>query len=120
MWDRKTGCKQANYQFYAYNKACAGQLKEVASYRPNGFGIYDMRGNVEEMMADCSTRDLSDLPQDGSACQTQRCKAHAVRGGDYLDKADKMHIDFRYNFDRKTVSQTLGFRLAQSADMVGK
>ena len=67
------------------------QTAPVGSFSPNGFGLYDMHGNVAEWVEDCwhqrYTDPFRDAPDDGSAWTTD-CyyDGHwrAVRGGSWL------------------------------------
>ena len=52
-------------------------LAPVGSLQPNQFGLYDMSGNVAEMVEDCWNRNYEDAPTDGSAWVT------GSRGRDY-------------------------------------
>jgi formylglycine-generating enzyme required for sulfatase activity len=66
----------------------------VGSYQPNGFGLYDMFGNVSEWTADCADAgdperiDTGHLQED--VAPDRDCKRYVVRGGDWLETA--MHI----------------------------
>lgn len=65
-----------------FNSAWEGNTREVGSYRPNGFGLYDMHGNVDEWVADCwseQSNDYQGRPTDGSAFTT--CYSPVLRGG---------------------------------------
>ena len=63
----------------------ARQTAPVGSFPPNGFGLYDMVGNVREWTEDCYHDTYSDAPKDGSAwieggncyqpCRTRRVLA---------------------------------------------
>lgn len=53
----------------------------VASFPPNGFGLYDMAGNAFEWAADCNSPDNSNAPADGSARKTGDCARHYLKGG---------------------------------------
>ncbi len=56
----------------------------VAQFAPNGFGLYDMNGNVSEWVADCWVERHSPLegapPADSSP---RECTARVTRGGDW-------------------------------------
>ena len=53
----------------------------VASFEPNGFGLYDMAGNVWEWTADCFQPGYEVQPRDGSAYVAGPCQRHTTRGG---------------------------------------
>jgi len=54
----------------------------VASFEPNGFGLYDMAGNVWEWTADCYVPGYAVQPRDGSAyVDAERCGRRSTRGG---------------------------------------
>ncbi len=57
--------------------------QEVGSYPPNPWGLYDMFGNVYELVADCFHPDYNGAPTDGSAWAEPGCKEHMLRGGAY-------------------------------------
>jgi len=44
-----------------------GQTIEVGSFQANGFGLYDVHGNVWEWVEDCWHANYSGAPNDGSA-----------------------------------------------------
>jgi formylglycine-generating enzyme required for sulfatase activity len=60
-------------------------LAPVASYQPNGFGLYDMAGNAWEWTADCFVAGYLAQPRDGSAYDNgQQCGRRATRGGSFV------------------------------------
>ena len=59
-------------------------LAPVASYQPNGFGLYDMAGNAWEWTADCFVTGYLVQPRDGSAHDNgQQCGWRTTRGGSF-------------------------------------
>ena len=57
------------------------QAAPVAQFRPNGFGLYDMNGNVSEWVADCwkDRHPLEGAKENGP----EVCPARVTRGGDW-------------------------------------
>ena len=69
---------QAHYQ----KKGELIDPKEVGSYLPNEFGLFDMLGNVQEQVQDCWHKDYSEAPVDGSSWGVgTKCGAGIIRGG---------------------------------------
>ncbi len=64
-----------------YRDSGHGQTVPVGSYRPNGFGLYDMHGNVSEWVQDCWHDSYEGAPRDGSAWESENCSSRVVRGG---------------------------------------
>ena len=58
----------------------------VGSYKPNGFGLYDMHGNVEEWVEDCWNGSYEGAPSDGSAWTSGDCVLRVLRGGSWAQK----------------------------------
>jgi formylglycine-generating enzyme required for sulfatase activity/uncharacterized caspase-like protein len=58
-----------------------GETMPVASYPPNGFGLFDMHGNVWEHCMDKWAQRLDWLPSDGAAFQPENGEMRVLRGG---------------------------------------
>jgi len=61
----------------------SGFTNIVGMYKPNGFGIYDMIGNVTEFVQDCSNPNYQAAPDDGSAWLTGNCEKQMLRGSSW-------------------------------------
>uniref|UniRef100_UPI0025D1B258 formylglycine-generating enzyme family protein n=1 Tax=uncultured Treponema sp. TaxID=162155 RepID=UPI0025D1B258 len=103
---------------------CPGKPVEVKTKKANGYGLYDMCGNVSEWCWDrcrcindefgfiVSFEDISsDTPATGSASGSVRCE----RGG-YFDAApNRCTVDIRYVGSPSSRSSRRGFRVVRTA-----
>ncbi len=55
----------------------------VGSYNANGFGLYDMLGNVWEWTTDCWNKTYAGAPSDGAARTRGDCNVRPLRGGSW-------------------------------------
>jgi formylglycine-generating enzyme required for sulfatase activity len=83
------------------NANCAGcgsqwdgrQTGPVGSFAANGFGLYDMVGNVWQMVQDCYYDNLDGAPTDGSAWTEQaNCRVRVVRGGSWDYPPERIRV----------------------------
>ncbi len=96
----------------------AATTSVVGMYLPNTFGLYDMTGNVGELVEDCQHTNYEGAPRDGSAWQGQcvtmggeEMKIH--RGGGYNNRAVGARIATRGHTGVTNYSSVgEGFRLA--------
>jgi formylglycine-generating enzyme required for sulfatase activity len=115
------------FAWYAPNSK--GKYQQVATKKPNPWGLYDILGNVMEWTLD------GYAPYKAAAAENPRVKAsepypHAVRGGSWKDAADRLRCAARVASDSSwkqqdpqlpksvwyhTDAQWLGFRLVRPA-----
>jgi len=82
---------RSDYMWYCGNNGSSETpqygTKPVGGGLPNGFGLYDMHGNVWEWCQDYWHGDYSGAPTDGSAWQLPTNSYRVLRGGDWSNDA---------------------------------
>ncbi len=109
----------ANYHAtYTYAIEPQGEYREettpVGSFPPNGFGLYDMHGNVWEWCADNWHDDYKGAPTDGSAWTTGGDSLSVVlRGGSWINYPLLCRSAYRYGDlrGRDVIVNYVGFRV---------
>lgn len=112
-WGNSVGRKNANCD------GCGSQwdLKQpapVGSFKPNSFGLYDMHGNVSELLEDCLNTSHHDVPRDGTARITGDCEYRMIRGGSWNYEPDQMRVAARNSVAPTNVSFLTGMRVART------
>ena len=111
--------EQANYDGdYRYGTGRKGvdrkQTVEVGSFPPNGFGLHDVHGNVQEWVQDCWNGSYRGGPSDGSAWERGDCSKRVYRGGSWGHGPWKLRSAKRdWSTSRLQISN-IGFRIARS------
>ena len=91
-----------------------GGVAPVGRFQPNGFGLYDMTGNIWEWVQDCSLRLYPEAPVDGSAVEVAgECEKRAIRGGSWRSRLDRQLPSFRGRDPDETSYHLFGFRVAR-------
>jgi formylglycine-generating enzyme required for sulfatase activity len=114
-WGEKIGINNAN---------CGGcgspwdgkETAPVGSFKPNGFGLYDMLGNVWQWTADCYKDSYDGAPTDGSAVRGDaECDQYVARGGAWnVVSPASVRSGYRSRNDRALRYVSVGFRVARS------
>jgi formylglycine-generating enzyme required for sulfatase activity len=86
----------------------------VGSFPPNGFGLYDVQGNVAQWVEDCWHNDYTaGVPSDGSAWLEGPCDGRVMRGGSWQDSQSELRSSARTSEYKDESSYTDGFRIAR-------
>ncbi|NEO79499.1 MAG: formylglycine-generating enzyme family protein [Moorea sp. SIO4G3] len=110
----------ANYNAsYTYAEEKEGEYREettpVGHFPPNGFGLYDMHGNLWEWCADPRHDNYKGAPTDGRIwTKSSNHTKYILRGGSWSASpiyCRSAHRD--YNFTRDLIKGNVGFRVAR-------
>ena len=115
-WGDSIQCWHARYGRREDGGECSSSLDgtvPVKSFTANGYGLYDMSGNVWEWTQDCGNDSYRGAPTNGSAWQQGDCAKRVVRGGSWGNKPALLRVSYRFWSDSSNRFNGLGFRLAQ-------
>ncbi|MFG6105340.1 SUMF1/EgtB/PvdO family nonheme iron enzyme [Leptothoe sp. EHU-05/26/07-4] len=86
----------------------------VGSYPANGFGLYDMHGNVWEWCLDSWHNNYENAPVDGSAWLRDDLREQVLRGGSQINAPECCRSASRYGTHPYERDETFGFRVVCS------
>lgn len=90
-----------------------GQVAPAGAFKPNGFGVHDIIGNVWEWTADCYQAPYPPVPVDGSAVEAAgTCEKRVARGGSWITRPSRQRVTFRGRDPPDTLYSFFGFRVA--------
>jgi formylglycine-generating enzyme required for sulfatase activity len=118
-WGNSISTSQANYNGNSsYERSAKGEFRQrtvpVNSFEPNGWGLYQVHGNVWEWTEDCFNHNYNNAPADGSAWATGDISHRAVRGGSWNDAPVGLRSAYRFGFTTDDRNGDLGFRVART------
>ena len=82
------------------------QTTPVGNFAPNGFGLFDMVGNVWELTADCGG-------SDSGKSASKSCAERVVRGGSWANSAAAVRVTQRLSVRADIREDNIGFRMAR-------
>jgi formylglycine-generating enzyme required for sulfatase activity len=91
-----------------------GRTHPVGAMPANGFGLYDMAGDVWQWTEDCYAETYAHAPSDGSAAETPAGCRRADRGGSLLYAAWLLRAATRERNPADFRDSIMGFRVARS------
>lgn len=87
----------------------------VGSFKPNGFGLYDLQGNIWQWTLDCYRDSYVGAPADGTAREIECPQARrVVRGGGWDSYTYNIRTANRDRISTGNRLNDLGFRLVRS------
>ena len=85
---------------------------DVGSFPPNGWGLYDMHGNVWEWNEDSWHNSYNGAPTDGTAWIDNSTEIKLLRGGSWIFNPRSCRSAVRLDYTRDNRDFFIGFRLA--------
>ena len=89
------------------------RTQPVGQYPANGFGLYDMLGNVFEWTADSYQGSFNAIPRNGRAYVNGTCFSSVIRGGSWNETPCNLQVSVSGYRSPGSGGITVGIRLAQ-------
>jgi len=85
----------------------------VRSFPREGWGTFDITGNVEEWVQDCWHDSYQRAPDDSSAWVNPGCKMGVTRGASWASSLEEARVVSRVSTPMKTHNARIGFRVVR-------
>ena len=92
-----------------------GRPISVGSFAPNGFGLYDMHGNVWEWTRDCWSSSHDGVPTNGDA-RGGNCSERVLKGGAFNTGGWRLRSAHRIAKSARARESDNGFRIVRDLD----
>jgi formylglycine-generating enzyme required for sulfatase activity len=122
-WGNAIDCGKASYDgglgspcYYKTGRRSFRGTQPVGRYPPNGWGLYDMHGNVWQWCEDSWHPNYRGAPVDGSAWQGGDESMSILRGGAWNYAPSGLRSADRNWLPRSARTNFLGFRVARSLE----
>lgn len=99
------------------SRASSGTMK-TGSFLPNGFGLFDVHGNVAEWVQDCYDDIFPEgrTPMARSEVESTNCFMRVIRGGSWASRSDATMLTSRSARESSSRAATIGFRIAKTLE----
>ena len=102
-------------QYAWFTQNSGNRPHPVGQKKPNGFGLYDMHGNVCEWVEYCYHDFYKGAPNNGSPWTSENCEYGVIHGGSWINNPYSL---WSSNRNRHTLSDDFkgnpGFRVAMT------
>jgi formylglycine-generating enzyme required for sulfatase activity len=90
------------------------ETSPVGSFKPNGFGLYDVNGDVWQWVQDCYHSDYNGMPTDGSIWTGGDCKFRDLRGSSWRSDPQYLRTANRLWLAPDSRHDDIGFRVGRT------
>lgn len=98
-----------------YQENSYERTHNVGEKLPNPWGLYDVHGNVWELVQDSWVDNYGSASEDGSAVEKGEGSLRISRGGSYSSKDNALYTAYRKKQDPRDGDSATGFRLVMDA-----